>query len=133
MLYGQLFPLEAAGLGLAEVWGRVSNVTGWLRSPVNFDDNAVKPKEQAGCGREGGDGPQWVPRGGPWGQDLGRGQHVQTQVGLGSVAEGLSRLPVCSKMGLDSSRGHRVGPGWLLHPAGRAAWSPSRHPASPRG
>lgn len=34
MPYGQLFPLEAAGLGLAEVWGRVSNVTGWLRSPV---------------------------------------------------------------------------------------------------
>ena len=72
VLYGQLFPLEAAELGLAKVWGRVSNVTGWLRSPVNFDDNALKHKEQAGRGREGGDGPLRVPRGslgtrlGPW-------------------------------------------------------------------
>ena len=47
---GRLCPMEGAELGLAKVRARVQNVSGLLRSPVNYDDDAVSHEQRAGRG-----------------------------------------------------------------------------------
>lgn len=49
-LYSRLCPMEVAELGLAKVRGRVQNVSGLLRSPMNYDDDSVSHEQRAGRG-----------------------------------------------------------------------------------
>lgn len=94
--------MEGAELGLAKVWAHVQNVSGLLRNPVNYDDDAVSHEQRAGHG--------WtVVRvlGGPLGCPRDRTRAVAWV--SARLQRGFYRFPAGGEAGSVLSQGPRAG------------------------